>query len=187
MRPDDSLFRLPRKGPLMSKWNRRDFVSTSAKAGMLAGLGNFTFLNGLPSVSADEVRPRRDMVQFSPDIEPLVRLIEDTPRERLLEAVAERVRRGTSYQELLSAVMLAGVRGIQPRPVGFKFHAVLVINSAHLAALSASDRDRWLPLFWSLDNFKASQARNKTEGDWRMGPVDEAKLPPAHQAKARFV
>ena len=40
--------------------------------------------------------------------------------------------------------------------VGFKFHAVLVVNSAHLASQAASDRDRWLPLFWSLDNFKAS-------------------------------
>jgi len=171
----------------MSKWNRRDFVSTSAKAGMLAGLGNFTFLNGLPSVSADEVRPRRDMVRFSADIEPLVRLIEDTPRERLLEAVAGRIRGGTSYQELLSAVMLAGVRGIQPRPVGFKFHAVLVINSAHLASLAASDRDRWLPLFWSIDNFKNSQARNAREGNWVMSPADEGQLLTAAQARTRFI
>jgi len=171
----------------MSKWNRRDFVSTSAKAGMLAGLGNFTFLNGLPPVSADEVRPQRDMVRLSPDIEPLVRLIEDTPRERLLEAVAGRIRGGTSYQELLSAVMLAGVRGIQPRPVGFKFHAVLVINSAHLASLAASDRDRWLPLFWSLDNFKNSQARNAREGNWVMPPADEGRLPTAAQARATFI
>ena len=74
---------------------------------------------------------------------------------------------------------MAGVRGIQPRPVGFKFHAVLVINSAHLASLRAPDKERWLPLFWALDNFKASQARNAAEGDWHMGPVEESKLPPA--------
>src|SRR5579864_4371035 len=128
---------------MSSSWNRRDFMTTSAKAGALAGLGNFAFLNNLPPVSADEIRPR-EMVRFGADIEPLVRLIEDTPRERLLETVAGRVRAGTSYRELLSAVMLAGVRGIQPRPVGFKFHAVLVINSAHLASQAAVDRDRWL-------------------------------------------
>jgi hypothetical protein len=34
---------------------------------------------------------------------------------------------------VLAALLLAGVRNIQPRPVGFKFHAVLVVNSAHLA------------------------------------------------------
>src|SRR5213076_1964726 len=42
-------------------------------------------------------------------------------------------------------------------------------------------------LFWSLDNFKASQARNKAEGDWHMGLVNEAKVPPAHRAKQAFV
>ena len=103
------------------------------------------------------------MVQLSADIEPLVRLIEDTARDRLLEAVAERIRGGPATSEMLAALMLAGVRGIKPRPVGFKFHAVLVINSAHLASLAAQDRDRWLPLFWALDNFKASQARNRTQ------------------------
>ena len=99
-------------------------------------------------------------------------------RSKLLEAVAGRIRGGTSYQQLLAAPLLAGVRGIQPRPVGFKFHAVLVVNSAHLASLAAADHDRWLPLFWAIDNFKASQATNKAEeGDWMMPPVNEAKLP----------
>src|SRR5262249_49304494 len=113
--------------------------------------------------------------------------IEDTPRPDLMGKIAAEVRRGTSYEELLCAVFLAGVRGIQPRPVGYKFHAVLVINSAHLASLAAADQDRWLPLVWAIDNFKASQARNEKEGNWHMGPVEEAKLPPAHQAKARFM
>ncbi len=169
----------------MSSISRRDFVRRSAQLGTLAGLGNFSFLQGLPPLSADDVKPAR--VPLSPDIEPLVRLIEDTPRERLLEEVAGRIKKGTTYQELLGAVMLAGVRGIQPRPVGFKFHAVLVINSAHLATVAAQDQDRWLPMFWSLDNFKASQAANVKEGNWHMPPVEESKLPPANQAKERFI
>src|SRR5258708_2547071 len=82
--------------------------------------------------------------------------------------------------------MLAGVRGIQPRPVGFKFHAVLVVNSAHLASLAAQDRDRWLPLFWAIDNFKSSQARNAQEGDWRMALVPEDRLPAPETAVRNF-
>jgi hypothetical protein len=121
------------------------------------------------------------------DVEPLVRLIEEMPRDKLLEQVGHRIAKGTSYQELLSAVFLAGVRGIQPRPVGFKFHAVLVINSAHLASLSAIDKDRWLPLLWAIDYFKSSQARNKVEGDWRMAPPDESALPKGADAKATFL
>src|SRR5204863_421832 len=79
------------------------------------------------------------------DIEPLVRFIEDTPRKDLIPGAAARIKAGTSYQDLLAAVFLAGVRGIQPRPVGFKFHAVMVVSSAHQASLAAEDRDRWLP------------------------------------------
>src|SRR5437867_1405946 len=127
------------------------------------------------------------MVRFHPDIEPLVRFLEETPRERLLEEIAARIHRGLTYRELLAALLLAGVRNIQPRPVGFKFHAVLVVNSAHLASLSSPDSERWLPIFWALDQFKSSQAADEREGDWTMGAVEESAVPPSHKAKAAFI
>jgi hypothetical protein len=170
----------------MSSLSRRSFVARSLAAGAAAGSGPLAFLDSLPAVSAADARPNPAVVQFSPEIEPLVRLIEDTPREHLIAAAAERVRQKMSYQELLAAVLLAGVRNLKPRPVGFEFHAVLVIHSAHLAALSADDQDRWLPLFWALDNFKASQAVKKRKGAWAMPALDEARLPPAHEARQRF-
>jgi hypothetical protein len=70
--------------------------------------------------------------------------------------------------------------------VGFKFHAVLVVNSAHLASLASSDRDRWLPIFWALDYFKSSQSRDVAEGNWTMGAVDESAVPPPHRARKAF-
>jgi hypothetical protein len=168
--------------------NRRHFVVNSVNAGAAAGLGDLAFLHNLQPVSADEATITPAMVQFHSDIEPLVRLVEDTQRQDLLEVVAGRIRRGTTYQQLLSALMLAGVRSIKPRPVGFKFHAVLVVNSAHLASLASPDSDRWLPLFWALDNFKVSQAKNKEEsGGWQMPAVDVSKLPPGQHAKQRFM
>src|SRR5262249_9351739 len=133
---------------------RRDFVAQGLKAGALVGLSDFAFLTGLPPVSAADAKLARHKVKLSPDIEPLVGLIEDTPRGELLEAVAAQMRQGVGYQQLLTALFLAGVRSIQPRPVGFKFHAVLVVNSAHLASQAMPDSERWLPLFWALDNFK---------------------------------
>src|SRR5438552_12068544 len=173
---------------MSSPVHRRDFLARSAALGAAANLGDFGFLRNLPPLSAAEVQVQPAVVQLNADIEPLVRVIEETPRNRLLEVAAERIRGGTSYQQMLSALMLAGVRGIKPRPVGFQFHAVLVVNSAHLASLAANDRDRWLPLFWGLDNFKGSQATNNTQNNnWKMGPVDEAHVPAAHRARARFV
>jgi hypothetical protein len=172
---------------MSSPLSRRTFLGHTLTAGAVAGLADLGFLKALPPLSAADTKITPKVARFHPDIEPLVRLIEDTPRKDLLEKIAAEVLKGTSYQQLLTAVFLAGVRGIQPRPVGFKFHAVLVINSAHLAAQAAEDRDRWLPLFWAADNFKASQAKNAEEGDWHMPAVAEGKLPPAHKAKERFV
>src|SRR5262249_41275172 len=136
---------------------RRDFLKNTAKAGLGAGAAEFAFLKNLPPVSAEEAKVPAKMVRLNSDIEPLVRLIEQTPRDKLLEAVAAKLHDGLSYRPLLAAILLAGVRGIKPRPVGFQFHAVLVVNSAHLAGQGGPDRDRWLPLFWALDNFKESQ------------------------------
>src|SRR5579859_1347447 len=145
--------------------HRRSFLKTAA-VGAGAALGDLGFLSGLPSVSAAEAKLDAHTVQFRPEIEPMVRLLEDTPRERVLEEVAGRIKRGLSYREVLAALLLAGVRSVQPRPVGFKFHAVLVVNSAHLASLSSPDTDRWLPIFWAINQFKSSQAANTREGDW---------------------
>jgi hypothetical protein len=88
---------------------------------------------------------------------------------------------------LLAALLLAGVRNIQPRPVGFKFHAVLVIHSAHLASLASPETDRWLPIFWAIDQFKASQAADVREGNWTMGPVEEKAVPSSLRARAAFI
>ena len=90
---------------------------------------------------------------------------------------------------MLAALLLAGVRNVEPRPsVGFKFHAVLVVNSAHLASLAAPDADRWLPIFWALDNFKVAQAQNiKERSGWRMPPVKESAVPPAARRRQAFI
>jgi hypothetical protein len=162
--------------------DRREFLCGAA----LGGLG---LLGKLPPVSAQEAKIDPNVVRLDPEIEPLVRLLEDTPRERLLEEVGDRIRKGLSYQEVLAALLLAGVRNVEPRPsVGFKFHSVLVVNSAHLASLAAPDAERWLPIFWAMDNFKSGQAANiKERNGWRMPPVKESAMPPARKARQVFI
>jgi hypothetical protein len=127
-------------------------------------------------------------VKLDAGIEPLVRLIEDTPQSDLLEKVAQRIHQGTSYQQVVAALFLAAIRNVQPRPsVGFKFHAVMVVNAAHMTSLSAPEGDRWLPIFWALDEFKNSQAEEQRDSGWRMAPVDENTVPPAARAKQAFI
>ncbi len=163
----------------MSNFQRRAFLTATA-----AGLGLGGVLRGLGPLLADDVAIDSGIARFSDDIEPLVRFLEETPQDTIIEQVARRVRAGLSYRELLAALLLAGVRNVQPRPsVGFKFHAVLVVNSAHLASLSSVDEDRWLPIFWAIDNFKSSQARDILEGNWTLPSVDESALPPPQRAE----
>ena len=172
--------------PMPYPLSRRRFVQAAA-GGALFG-ADLGFLSRLAPVSAAEAKLETDLVRLDAGIEPTVRLLEDTPRERLLEEVAARVKAGLSYRELLAALLLAGVRNVQPRPsVGFKFHAVLVVNSAHLASISSPDSQRWLPIFWALDHFKGSQAATARESGWRMGRVDESKVPAPHEAQRKFI
>ena len=116
-------------------------------------------------------------------------LIEETPRDRLLEEIAARIRSGTGYKDVLAALLLAGVCNVQPRPsVGLSFTPCWSSIRLHLASLASPASERWLPLFWALDNFKSSQATNAKESHgWRMKPVDESKVPTARKARDAFV
>ena len=167
--------------------DRRRFLQNTANGGAALGLGGLAFLSGLPPISAAEAKLATGAVPLQPDIEPLVRLLEETPRDQLLETVGARIRHGLGYAELLAALLLAGVRNVQPRPsVGFKFHTVLAVNSVYQASILAADADRWLALFWALDYFKSAQASDRREGGWRMQPVDESRLPAAAKSEQAF-
>src|SRR5688572_21142225 len=96
---------------------RRSFLKAAAGSGTLAALGDFGFLAQLQPVSAAEAKLKPEMVRLHPEIEPLVRLLEDTPRDRVLEEIGARLKRGLTYREVVAALLLAGVRNIQPRPV----------------------------------------------------------------------
>ncbi len=168
--------------------NRRRFLQRAAAGGAFFGLGDLAFMSKLPPVSAAETKLKPNMVQLHSEIEPLVQLLEKTPRNQLLERVARKIRKGTSYREVLAALLLAGVRNIEPRPsVGFKFHAVLVVNSAHLASLSSPDSDRWLPIFWALDYYKSKQIEEEKRSGWKLPAVDESAVPSARNARKMFI
>uniref|UniRef100_A0A7C4LL80 Twin-arginine translocation signal domain-containing protein n=1 Tax=Schlesneria paludicola TaxID=360056 RepID=A0A7C4LL80_9PLAN len=167
---------------------RREFLQSAAWSGVAVAAGEWSFLGRLPAVSAQEARQPLPRVAFDRSIEPLVQLIEHTPRERLLEDVAQAIRRGASYREVLAALLLAGVRNVQPRPaVGFKFHCVLVVNACYLASVNGPDADRWLPLFWALDYFKTAQADEASKSGWRMPAVNERLVPDAQHARDLFI
>jgi hypothetical protein len=164
---------------------RREFLQSSAGAGMLLGCATPAALAALAPQVTSEARVNPDLVRFTPDVEPIVRLIEETPREKCFEMMVEQLRRGLPYRNFLAALFLAGIRDVNPHPPGFKFHCVFAIHSANQLSLDAASEDRLLPLFWALDQFKKSQADNVKQGDFHMTELT-GSLPSPEKAADEF-
>src|SRR5262245_55919523 len=73
---------------------RRRFLQTVAGAAAL-GLPDVPFFAELAALAAE---PPPATMRFGPDIEPVVRLIEDTPRERCVSVFLDQLRRGVLYR-----------------------------------------------------------------------------------------
>src|SRR5262249_41427384 len=92
---------------------RRSFLKHRGAAAAIFGLGDLGFLSKLSPVAADETKFDAGALQLHPDVAPVVRLLEETPREKLLEEVAAQIKRGLSYRELLAGLLVAGVKNIE--------------------------------------------------------------------------
>ncbi|MGE0608275.1 MAG: hypothetical protein AB7O62_14355 [Pirellulales bacterium] len=158
------------------RWTRRGFLGTAAGAGLAGSLADLNAFLPLSPLSAAEAQVTPDLVRLRPEIEPLVRLIEETPRDKCFELLAAQLKAGLPYRNFLAALFLAGIRNVNPQPPGFKFHCVFVIHAANQMSLDARPEERLLPLFWALDDFKASQAKDVSEGDFKLPPAQSAGL-----------
>lgn len=173
-------------GLIMFVIDRREFLS-GLGGSLVTGTAAWHALQSIVPARANELQVTPNIVQFRPEMEEVVRWIEAAPREQILEQAVVRLKKGLPYRQLVGGLFLAGIRNIKPRPVGFKFHAVMVISAAHQLSLDAPQADRLLPFFWALDNFKSSQAQDVKEGDWTLAPVNESAVPPPSKARQRFV
>src|SRR5688572_323703 len=165
---------------------RRRFLHTAATSGALLGLGDLSAFLHLKSASAGETKGRPWEVRYAADIEPLVRLIEETPVEKCVEVMAERLRRGLSYRDFMSALFLAGLRN--GGDFGY-YHCIYMIHSANQLSLDAPVGERLLAMFAVLSNFKYWQ-QNRSGGSGHFGmqkmpepiPDPDKALPQFHAA-----
>lgn len=165
--------------------SRRRFLGSVAGAGLLGSVGGLKALSQLKPVSAAETVVTPEMVRFTPEIEPIVRLIEETPRDKCVEVMANALAKGMSYRQFLAGLFLAGIRNINPQPPGFKFHCVFVIHSCNYLSRMGTPEERYLPLFYALDDFKKSQGQDIEQGDFVLGPV-KGTLPTGQAAWDEF-
>ena len=130
--------------------NRRKFIQAAA-----------TTVSGLAA--------RIGMSWTDQSVEGLLKWLEESPRERIPRDLAQMIRTGVRYEDLLAALCLAAVRNVQPYPdVGYKYHSVMVLRSIDLATEPLRSEDRWLPIVWAADYFKDTQAQERAASGWHL-------------------
>ena len=126
----------------MHRANRREFLAGVGRGMLIAGVGyNMAVELGLSPALADE---GGDLLSFGP-LEPLVALMQETPPDRMLPLVVERLKSGAELRELVAAAALANARTFGGEDyVGF--HTFMAMLPAyHMAGELPSER-RALPV-----------------------------------------
>jgi hypothetical protein len=154
---------------------RRQFLQAGVTGATLC-LVDSHVLRGLAALGAEAPEAPPERVRFGPDLEPVVRLMEETPREECVRVFLAELRRGLPYRMFLAASLFAGIRRARSNHEVYKIHAV------HQVGMDVLAEEHLLPLFWGLNGFKQRQEDFGWESmtQWR-GP-----LPPAEKAAAQF-
>lgn len=157
--------------------SRRTFLRTAAAAGTALGAGEWATLLPLSPTRADEIKVTPDLVRFGPELEPVVRLIEETPREKCPPMMIEQLKKGLPYRHFLAALFLANLRTLGMA------HPLAVLHSTNQLTLDAPVAERLLPTFYALDSFKFHQTRQRAAPNLKPLGGD---LPAADQAEAEL-
>ena len=122
-----------------SRTTRRSFIGT---AGAWLGIG-IPNLGKFAHLSADEGESLN--VTLSPEIAPLVQLIENTPREKSVAMMIGELRKGTTRNQFVAAMFLASARmNVSP-------HHVFMIYASLRLSNEMESENQLLPLFWALN------------------------------------
>ena len=141
---------------------RREFLKTVAT---VSGLGTATRLTAQPVAEPERVA-------VDPEIEPLVRLLEETARDKIIPVAVNQLARGLPYRQLLAATFLQKVRGSSS-------HNVWAVHSVHQAGLDVSREDHLLPLMWGVRNVEEGSAPI-------LKPLKEGAVPAPQKAARAF-
>lgn len=93
---------------------------------------------------------------------------------------------GWTERDVLSAAYLAGLREIDPAPIGGQVHALMMVASASAAVAALPAAMRPLPVLFHLQRTKRSVARDAGGGDWTMPAAPAVANAPARVHLAAF-
>ena len=126
----------------MDRNSRRDFLADVGKGMLVASLGTTMATDlGLSAALADDGPAPLDFG----NLEPLVRLMQETSHERLLPAVVEKMQAGTPLKTLVAAAALANARCFGGQDyVGF--HSFMALSPAWQMSRELPQDEQALPV-----------------------------------------
>src|SRR5258707_6714074 len=127
----------------MSRYRRREFLADVGRGMLVASVGATLAqdLDLAPAAFADEGPGR---LTFGP-IEPLVSLMQETPADRLLAALVEKMKGGTDLRQLVSAAALANARTFGGQDYD-GYHAIMALAPAYQMSHELPEPRRALPV-----------------------------------------
>ncbi len=160
---------------------RRDFLADVGQGMLAAGLGAglAAELGLCPPLLADEPKT----LHFG-DLEPLVALLQETPRARLLPILVEKLGSGTSLKRLTAAAALANARTFGGENY-FGFHVFMALTPAYQMAAELPKDRAALPLLKVLyrnAHYTESVGFRKNEVLHPTTPAEKATAETVHQA-----
>ena len=122
--------------------NRREFLSDVGKGMLVATVGADTAVElGLAPAMADD---GREALTFG-ELEPLVCLMQETPKERLLPLLVDRLRSGTDLKRLVAGAALANARTFGGEDY-IGFHTMMAMSPAYHMAQELPAERQALPV-----------------------------------------
>ncbi|MHB8953653.1 MAG: hypothetical protein ACYC4U_11845 [Pirellulaceae bacterium] len=152
---------------------RRDFLAEVGRGMLIASVGYSAAID-LELATVQGEPPQESSLTFG-DLEPLVVLMQETPIERLVPSLVERLKSGTSLIQLLKAAALANARTFGGEDyVGF--HTAMALAPAYHMAAALPAAQQPLPIFKVL--YRNSQRIQEVGGRSRevLRPVLPASL-----------
>jgi hypothetical protein len=150
--------------------NRRDFLADVGKGMLIASVGPALAADlGVSSAFADE-EPKR--LLFG-DREPLVALMQDTPADKLLPILVDKLKAGTDLKTLVAAAALANARTLGGEDYD-GFHDFMALMPSYQMARELPEPRRSLPVLKVLYRNTSNIQGRATEV---LHPVAPAPLP----------
>jgi len=127
----------------MNRYDRREFLADVGKGMLVASVGT-GLAHGLGLAPAAMAENGAERLTFGP-IEPLVAFMQETPADRLLPAVVERIKSGTELRQLVAAAALANARTFGGQDYD-GYHAMMALAPALQMSFELSETQRALPV-----------------------------------------